>query len=154
MKILAIDPGWSTGWAYMEFGGGKPEALSQGTIEGGLQAFIEHNPADLVEWYDTTFIIEDFVPDGTIVGREATYSSLIIGAFVMHCAESPAPTFPVIQPRSDKASLYGDTEAERFDFLRRNGFTGTNHELDAITHALVYAKRAGHEGTRRMILNG
>lgn len=152
LTVMALDPGRSTGWVIVEFRHDQhhPMQLVGGTVEGELEeqlarlydAYRRHEP-DMI-------VIEDFIPDGTITGREATYSTLIIGALKgIMWANYGAPI--ILQPRSDKASLLNGTETQRYNALRKAGYTGTGHELDAITHALVYTKRLKHPATIQML---
>ena len=86
-------------------------------------------------------VYEDFIVEPSYVGR--AWSSEVIGAIKTARSVSPVSA----QLRSDKSTLFtqkhtGDKgETERFAWLRERGFSGTPHELDAITHALVYLKR-------------
>ena len=142
-EILAIDPGWSTGWAFLEIGEGralppKIRVAAQGTTTGGVDGWLLEGLE--VDWPDR-LVGEDFIVDPSYVGR--AWSSEVIGAVKARRVRSDV----VLQLRSDKTTLFtqkhtGDKgETERFAWLRERGFSGTPHELDAITHALVYLKR-------------
>lgn len=133
--ILAIDPGLSTGWAL--FHGATP--FKQGVIPNGVRGF--------KEWWNScerpshdVLVIEDFIVEPSYVG--IAWASEVKGAAIM-----ATNAMVVIQKRSDKATLFGQKkkgqagETERFNWLRERGFSGASHELDAITHVLVYLKR-------------
>lgn len=146
MRILSLDPGLASGFIVAELFDDKPLTLSsQGVIDGGCEGFLDWvKPGCYLEIVDTV-ICERFVIDGTHTG---VWSPQIEGAVM---ALSPVPI--VWQLRSDKATLFGQKqkgakgETERFNWLRERGFSGEGHELDAITHALVWAKRSGHKPT-------
>jgi hypothetical protein len=159
---LALDPGKSTGWA--EFTWGKHtqidpkldtpfSVLAQGVISEGVDGFIRWFSDDLFDpsYYDVV-IYEDFVIDGTVTG---SWASEVIGALKMQSYNGGATSRIVRQTRQDKATIIGNRggtttqqrEKIRFDWLREQGFTGVSHELDAITHGLVYVKRQLHEPT-------
>ena len=135
--LFAVDPGWSTGWAMFGVTDGKVELLTQGTVEGGLEGWVQE-----VGLYPIrgAVVCEAFIVEPSYVGR--AWSSEVLGAVRLASRDEF-----VLQSRSDKATLFtqkhlGDKgETERFAWLRERGFDGTPHELDAITHALVYLKR-------------
>lgn len=149
-KVLALDPGLSTGFAISIVTPHAPVLfLKQGVIENGCEGFIDWwtafysariNDVDLI-------VCERFVIDGTHTG---VWSPQIEGA-LMALAGVPIAW----QLRSDKALLFGQTfkgdrgQTERFEWLRERGFTGVSHELDAITHTLFWLKRQGHKPTLR-----
>lgn len=139
--LLSVDPGWSTGWAMLTVEGGEVRLSKQGTIEGGVDGWLSHG-SDMGDMaYFGTIVCEDFIVEPAYVGR--AWSSEVIGALKAKIAFENV----ILQSRSDKATLFtqkhtGDKgETERFAWLRERGFSGTPHELDAITHALVYLKR-------------
>lgn len=136
--LLSIDPGWSTGWAAFAVMGDEVRLERQGTIEGGVNGWLA-KAGDMTHF--NTIVCEDFIVEPAYVGR--AWSSEVIGALKAKIAFENV----ILQSRSDKATLFtqkhtGDKgETERFAWLRERGFSGTPHELDAITHALVYLKR-------------
>ena len=136
--LLSVDPGWSTGWAAFAVMGDEVRLERQGTIEGGVNGWLA-KAGDMTHF--NTIVCEDFIVEPSYVGR--AWSSEIIGALKARSVRGGV----VLQPRSDKASLFtqkylGDKgQTERFAWLRERGFSGTPHELDAITHALVFLKR-------------
>lgn len=136
--ILALDPGWHTGWSLWR----SPDLIAQGTTLDGCEGFLEWWPSPPSE---TVVVMEDYISDGSTAGR--VWSSEVIGA-VKALHRGPI----VMQKRTDKANLFnqrskGDRgQTERFDWLRSRGFGGTTHELDSITHALVYLKNRRDQG--------
>lgn len=154
-NVLALDPGESTGWAWLHFNNTlHAEVLHQGVIPNGVDGFMIATvmPDEFFRTLMAADIIvyEDFVIDGTITG---SWASETIGALKMY--QFANGTGPLVrQTRMDKASLFGHTakdtqkrQTERFNWLRARGFAGVSHELDAITHALVYIKRQDHVPT-------
>ena len=139
MLTLAIDPGLSTGAAWFR----EEELIDQFTLYRGVDGFLEWWQAPR-RWHGTPDIViyEDFIFDGTTTGRG--WSSEIIGAIKALDWDGAEI---VSQLRSDKATLFGQKhkgdagERERFAWLAERGFSGTPHELDAISHTLVYMKR-------------
>lgn len=136
--VLVLDPGFHTGWSRWLNG----VLIGQGVIEGGLDGFIAwaNSHATGCE----VLVIEDFIAQPDFVGR--VWASEVKGAAI---ALIPHDRL-VIQKRSDKSSLFGQKfkgekgETERFNWLRARGFAGISHELDAITHGLVFYKREEH----------
>lgn len=135
MNLLSFDPGDSTGWSWWE----KSQLTQQGTILNGVDGFVDWARSQ-PPWKNFTIIYEDFIMDGTTRGR--CWSAEVIGAIRMWRPDTPM----VVQSRSNKADLFnqkhkGDRgQTERNEWLRVRGFGGTQHELDAIAHALRYLK--------------
>lgn len=142
MFILALDPGLATGFAIFE----NEKLIHQEVIEGGEKGFLKEFPQIYEDYKNTNhrIVIERFLPTEQIRGEEGIISNRIEG-IVMALTNNQGIIW---QLRSDKALLFnqknklGKGETERFQWLRRKGFKGSSHELDAITHALVYMKRA------------
>lgn len=98
-------------------------------------------------------VYEDFEIDGTKTG---SWASEVIGA--MKFITEPTQRL-VRQRRQDKWGVTGypseirngstqQRETYRFNWLRDKGFEGlSSHELDAITHALVFLRGEGHVPT-------
>jgi len=133
-RILALDPGWNTGWASWV----DSDPVKQGVIRGGLMGFKEW--VESVGPETDTLVIEDFIVEPSFVGQP--YASEVKGAAIMSIPHKKL----VIQKRADKATLFREngkvaTETRRFQRLREWGFSGVSHELDANTHAIIYRKR-------------
>lgn len=151
MKLLTLDPGLSTGYSIWEtrsyFDSSDLELMETGVIEEGCEGFIDDWRYKGIGTKTDRVVCERFVIDGTHTG---VWSAQIEGA-LMALYDGPV----IWQLRSDKATLFnqefgGDAgQTERFAWLRERGFEGEGHELDAITHALVWAKRMGHIPTLR-----
>lgn len=145
MFILSLDPGLATGLAI--FDGEK--LVHQETIENGEKGFLKEFPQIYADYADTShrIIVERFLPTEHVRGEEGVYSNRIEG-MVMAFTNNEGIIWRL---RSDKALLFnqksklGEGETERFNWLRSKGFKGNSHELDAITHALVYMKIIGFE---------
>lgn len=151
-RVLAFDPGESTGWALFSYADRAPaELIDQGVIPNGVDGFIKLDPIALV--LADAVVYEDFVIDGTITG---SWSSEVIGALKYMMYREAEGTKLVKQTRMDKGALFGHKaktipkrQTERFNWLRDRGFSGVSHELDAITHALFYIKKQEHVPTIR-----
>lgn len=128
MRVLALDPGGTTGWALFH----DEEFVSGGVIPNGLEGFLAWTALAMPA--HTHLVVEDFVVEPDFVGR-AEASEIIGAAFAL----SPAKKYR--QLRSMKATLVRGTEAHRFFWLRERGFGGMTHELDAVTHALLLMRR-------------
>lgn len=131
VRVLALDPGESTGWALFK----DEEMLQCGVISSGLNGYLSW--AALAMPAHDVLVVEEFIVEPDYVGR--AYASEIVGAAV---ALSPARI--VRQLRSMKATLVRGTEADRLKWLKANGITGEIHAMDAATHALCYLKRSGN----------
>lgn len=138
--ILALDPGLSTGWALFSYHDREPELLSQGTIVDGVRGFAQF-------WRNLPWIPDEVVSEKFIIAPDTVgegWSLQVEGALL--ALYDGGVTW---QLRSAKADLVTGTETQRFAWLRERGFTGSTHELDAITHALLYLKRKRHVPTIR-----
>ena len=134
MRVLALDPGGTTGWALFN----NENLFSAGVIRNGLDGFRAWTALAMPT--HTHLVVEDFVVEPGFVGRPEA-SEIIGAAFAL----SPAKKYR--QLRSQKATLINGTEAERFTWLRERGFGGMTHELDAVTHALLFLRRMNHVPT-------
>lgn len=145
MYLLCFDPGLATGVAIFE----NEKLIHQEVIEGGAVGFVKEFPELAQQWLqkDMKFIVERFIPSEHVQGEDGIHSNRIEGALMAYTDNRGI----IWQLRSDKALLFnqknklGKGETERFQWLRAKGFKGSSHELDAITHGLVYMKRAGYE---------
>jgi hypothetical protein len=141
-RILAIDPGVSTGYAFGSFDDHALHIEDSGVIEGGTLGFKRWLDAQAYVLYDKVDLIlsETFVIDGTI----APGDSLQIEGVIM----ALWPGEIVWQSRSDKAALIRG-EKERNAWLReRFPEVKSQHALDAVCHLMVYAaKRLHHRPT-------
>lgn len=133
MLTLGCDPGESTGLALFR----DDELLWSKTVTNGVDGFIEWAKTDM-PWHNV-LILESFIAEKDFVGR--SFASEVIGAAL---AISQAQQ-KVFQSRGQKATLIRGSEKDRFQWLRNHGFTGTSHELDAITHALLRLRSTGNE---------
>lgn len=129
MRILALDPGGSTGWALFH----EENLQACGEVANGVNGFAVWQMP-----HCTHLVIEDFVVDPGFVGRAV--GSEVIGAAY---ANNPGARI-VRQSRGEKGTLPGDTEAERFEWLRSLGFEGVSHTLDAVSHALIFLRNKRH----------
>lgn len=138
MLAVAIDPGLSTGIAWFH----NEELIRQETVYRGIDGWLDWWNSTVWPGMPDRIIYEDYISDGSTTGR--VWSSEIIGAIRTLDWGGAAV---IRQLRSDKATLFGQKfkgeagERERFEWLRARGFDGTDHELDAISHALVDMKR-------------
>jgi hypothetical protein len=141
-RILALDPGRSTGYCFGSFGEHALHIEESGVIEGGTLGFKRWLDAQAYVLYDKVDLIlsETFVIDGTI----APGDSLQIEGVIM----ALWPGEIVWQSRSDKAALIrGEKERNAWIDERFSGIT-TQHTRDAIVHMMVYvAKRLHHRPT-------
>lgn len=133
MRALILDPGHMTGWALFH----EEILIAQGVISGGRDGFIEWAKTQMPD--HDVLVVESFIVEPSFVGR-ADASEVVGAAFAL----SPAPVKRE-QLRSRKISLVRTkNEAGRFAWLRERGFEGMSHELDAITHGLLYLRAIGH----------
>ena len=138
--MLSLDPGESTGFALWC----RSDLLRVGTVTHGLQGFDRWTMP-----YHEILVVEDFVCEPDFTGRPV--ASEVLG---LAWGRSSALK-KVRQARSMKASLFGKnhSEAERFAWLRERGFTGNSHELDAITHGLIFMKNNRNRDALRRYWN-
>ena len=140
-KILAIDPGGTTGIAELSYTSTAPAKLvSVQQIEGGLQGFVAWYRGRQGSW--DGIVCEDFVlrPSVKFPDLSPTY---IIGA--LEAYEVFNPVKPVYQSPSIKP-LCND------DVLKRIGFytKGKPHGNDATRHGIIYLRNLKHMPTIEM----
>lgn len=127
-KLLAMDPGENTGWAYFE----DADLVAQGTIPNAADGVVEALRPRLLPRYDR-LVLEAFIVQPDFVGR--AHASEVIGVMILDAHDNQAPHS--FQLRSQKAVVKRGSETERFRWLREMGYSGSSHELDAITHGLL-----------------
>lgn len=134
MKVLAFDPGETTGWAYTNTE--AEPSMRTGTFP---------------MWSAVVQLIERLSPDAVIVeiftlyawaAQSQTWSTFptveVIGVIKFVCEQHHVPVR--MQPASDAKALW----------LRKALVRGSMHEMDAQKHVLAFLKREGlHEGYRK-----
>ena len=135
MRVLALDPGETTGWALFH----GEILIEHGVISEGRNGFIKWAKTQMPE--HDVLVMESFIVQPDFVGR-ADASEVIGAAYAL----SDAP-IKREQLRVSKMTLMRGDEKARFGWLRDRGFTGMTHELDAVTHALLYLRATGHKPT-------
>lgn len=132
-KLLALDPGDTTGYAIFHYNNDSYSFIESGTIEDGVVGFIEWGKNGYLNMFDT-IVSEKFIVRPTFVGDVEALK--IEGALLAYGCS------PLFQSASMKRSLYYQlrTEKERFDWLRSLGFDGVDHALDAVTHGLLFLR--------------
>lgn len=140
---LGLDPGKQTGWAA--FYGATLER--SGSIDGGLDGFIEWWGDEGWLLGQSSVVCERFVPEAGLGGADQAWSLEIQGAVRLLAYQQGFDL--ALQLRSDKATLFGQEqagdkgEAERREWLAERGLVfDTDHAMDAATHVLVERKRA------------
>lgn len=124
-----VDPGLSTGISLLR----DSELTGSWTTFMGVDGFVDWW-ADNSPPRDATFVIEDYVSDGTVNGQ--VWSSEVIGAlYALHRGKIAR------QLRSAKAGLIRGTEAARNTWIDER-FPGLpdQHQRDSICHALLYER--------------
>lgn len=140
-RILALDPGLATGYAYAHFDEFSPLSVYEtGVIPGGAFGIVNWLNSGRETPLHTADIVvcERFDIDGTITG---TWSARVEGVVMATLLDRQELVF---QSRDDKAALL-PTEPRRRAWLKERGFTfEATHDMDAITHLIVYLKRIRH----------
>lgn len=120
MRILAIDPGGTTGYAVLE--DGKPTHMGQ------------IDSSDILRWINSltkpdVLILENYRVRPGHKRWDETQPSQLIGAFKLKAAEWGIE--PVMQEPAIKPVGYGWMRA-------KFGITDKNHMLDALAHSIYY----------------
>lgn len=139
--LWSFDPGLVSGAAIGHYDDDKPyKVLQTWSIPDGLDGFIEWIRTAVITQTDEV-VVERFVIDGTITG---VWAPQIEGAIAYLASRTG---FNITwQLRTDKTMLTAGDQAKRNAWLKAkvpHGMT-TQHERDAVTHALVYLKRKRH----------
>lgn len=144
--LWSFDPGLATGAAFGEYGPDRPyQVLATWSIPNGVDGFIEWNFAGYESIYQADEVVcERFIIDGTITGVWAPQ----IEGVLYYLQELKG--FPITwQLRTDKTMLTAGSESKRNAWLKAKvphvpHEMTTQHERDAVTHALVCLKRKRH----------
>lgn len=137
MRMLCGDPGGTTGWAYFIDG----ELVDQGIIDNGVEGAIGWVLSGRMPPHDV-LVLESFIVEPDFVGR--SFASEVIGVLKM-ASRQMGCTLQVFQSRAQKRVIVNGDETARFRWLRGHGFTGTSHELDAISHGLLRLRLEGNK---------
>lgn len=134
LRVGNFDPGETTGFALMVNG----DVVMQQTIDNASGGMIEWLLGGNCPGMDV-MVIESFIVEPDFTGR--AYASEVIGVLLLIAAQRGIKVR--FQGRVMKRLVHDGDEAERFAWLREQGFTGVSHELDAITHGLVASRSLG-----------
>lgn len=133
MRVLAIDPGGTTGWA--EYAAGWPDPVEAGQLAGGL-----HGVQELMIRLPRldVLVIERY----TISVRTAKFSRQsdalkITGLLEFHAAAQGVPV--VFQPPGEAMRLFTDKRLKEFGWWP----TGQDHARDALRHLGLYLAKQG-----------
>jgi len=135
MKVLAFDPGETTGWAFFEDAALGP---TTGTLElwGGPQGIY-----DLIDKYTPDFIVvENFrlFPHRQREQVGSTFPTVKVIGVIEYIAEGWS--IPVVfQEPGDRKQVKGWWST---DFLPK-GMRITPHERSALQHAILFLRRQG-----------
>lgn len=131
-RILGGDPGGTTGLALFE----GADLVGTSEVPNAMDGMIEFIESGQMPQFDV-LVLESFIAEPDFVGR--VHASEVIGVLVAHARSIGAEVY--FQSRSQKALVKRGTETQRFQWLRALGYTGSSHELDAITHCLLRLRR-------------
>lgn len=140
-KLLAIDPGGTTGVTQIDYGPiSEPSIDFVEQIENGLKGFLDWYRGRAGSW--SQIVCEDFVlrPSVKFPDLSPVY---IIGA--LESAEYWNPIKPVYQSPSIKP-MCSDEVLKRIDFYTR----GKPHGNDATRHGIIYLRNIRHMPTIEM----
>lgn len=140
-KILAIDPGGTTGVAELDYELSSQPVLSYAEqVEGGLAGFLDWYRARAGSW--AQIVCEDFVLRPSVKFPDLT-PTYIIGA--IESGEYWNQVKPIYQSPSQKP-LCSDEVLKRSGLYQR----GKPHANDAIRHAIIYLRSIRHLPTIEM----
>lgn len=143
-RLLALDPGGTTGWSLWEYGPLQPLThLDHGQIGGGLRGFGAFVRARAAALAVDEVVSESFVDDGRTDTPDVTplrIEGVIDFAWGAHGT-------PVAFQRNFAKGHAPD------EVLKRLGWwwTGQQHARDSARHAIALLKNSGHRPTQRMI---
>lgn len=138
-KLLALDPGGTTGWSLWYYGDITPLThIEHGMIGGGVEGFVRWYIEDAPEFDE--IVSESFVLDGRTVSPDVT-PLRIEGALVALWPEY------VIYQRNLLKRLAPD------DLLKRIGlwWAGKGHDRDSARHALALMQSRKHIPTLKWL---
>lgn len=138
--ILCLDPGGTTGWAFVHYAEDtEPFVSAHGQIAGGLIGFLHWYESLGVSWQET--VCESFILRPGVHGADIT-PAYVIGA-LESLAFNRQETVTYQAPSQKK--LCDD------DVLKRMGLhhPGKPHANDAIRHGIIYLRNKKHLPTLR-----
>lgn len=144
--LVAVDPGDTTGVAVISYTKGAIVNVSSYNVAGGLAGFVDDWA--LLGWDPSVVVCEKFIVRPHFVGDS---EALKIEGFLSGswCGRV------VFQQPSLKGTLFPRVgEAKRFGLLRElfpDGHRPSSHELDAVTHGLLWLRNRGHQPTYRLL---
>lgn len=136
-RILALDPGVTTGWAEFDLRDDAPlEHVAHGMIPGGLAGFHAWWRArDEGQW--GIVIAEDFHLDGRTMAPDTTPLD-ILGALQVLRPD-------LIRQQNTSKRVAPDSLLKRIGLW----WPGAGHDRDALRHAIAYARSIRHMPTIR-----
>lgn len=140
--ILCLDPGGTTGWAFIHYGENEePTVVISGQITGGATGFIYWytDIAEKTEWSET--VCESFILRPGVHGADIT-PAYVIGALEGLSFVNPIPR--IYQAPSQK-KLCDDDALKRLGLYQK----GKPHTNDAIRHGIIYLRTKRHLPTLR-----
>ena len=141
-KLLAIDPGGTTGIAHIEFNSLKPPVLTKvEQVEGGLQGFLRWYQGRQGSW--DRIVCEDFVLRTNVKFPDLS-PTYIIGA--LEQGEHFNPIKPVYQSPSLKP-MCSDAVLKRIGFYTK----AMPHANDATRHGIIYLRNIKNMPTLEMV---
>lgn len=140
MNLLSLDPGGLTGWSIWTLGDDKPLKLIEcGQTPGGVGGFID-GWRGMLPTFDLV-VSESFRLDGRTPKPDVT--PLKIEGALLALRDGQPVTF--------QANTYKSHAPD--DLLKRHGLykKGQPHAVDAIRHAVAWAKTRGHRPTIELL---
>lgn len=137
--ILCLDPGGTTGWAFVHYDeNSEPMVSISGQVSGGIVGFLHWYRKMIIHWDET--VCESFILRPGVHGADIT-PAYIIGALDAMSFENRTVVY---QAPSQKKLCDDDT-------LKRMGLykPGQPHANDAIRHGIIYLRNKKHLPTLR-----
>jgi hypothetical protein len=136
-KLIAFDPGKTTGVSIWEYGTiAPPRNIGYGQIEGGIEGFLEYFYPDKMFPNFDVIVCESFVLDGRTPNPDLTPLH-IEGALLAHQHRTG------VQLRFQRNNFKKHVPDERLKGLGL-WWAGKPHAMDSARHALAYMKVSKH----------
>lgn len=135
MKILSLDPGGTTGVAFLSFDETSVELEKVEQVKGGLEGFIA--------WYLELDTPIDIIVCESFTLRPGVHGADLSPTYVIGALEALARGKEIVYQEPKLKPLCDDTRLKKMAFFQ----TGLRHANDAVRHGIIYLRNKKHMPT-------
>jgi hypothetical protein len=135
MKILSLDPGGTTGVAFISFDDEGIELTKVEQVKGGLEGFIA--------WYLELDTPIDIIVCESFTLRPGVHGAELSPTYVIGALEALARGKAIVYQEPKLKPLCDDARLKKMGFYQ----TGLRHANDAVRHGIIYLRNKKHMPT-------